>query len=467
MAPPPSTPGEDSMVVSFIQVAKWGWVGVQDGSNMLEAILTIAKNKDIRKRTWDSIKLNGLLFLPAALFYDYALYPMLAAILDLPAPWSSRASPVVIQTLAAWLEPLYSSVFFVACILPILLVTLLLSSAWYQEIADVTFALDGSVKAAPKRPAWEQAAEVIYRTVVVLAYVVLQVVVALLLCAVPFVGPHLARAVDMILTAWYFAFLCFEYKWINIGSDLSKRIIIFHARWAYFAGFGLPFTLLCYFSPLPSPTPSSSSPTRSLSSWPPSRDLSRSPCGAFPSLRSPLLCLSSSSRASSPIQSSSTSTLASAPSRPLALRRSAPSLAEVCYKPCRSIGVSGPIRRGTATRSWAASRAAMHESLRSVLPCQHSRGSPACRASLPASSRTSDDSMSDTQLPLGHPVTTVVIPISALSVLASTIGIRIVCGLPKLSGRLRLRRPSSFSGVGGVGGAQHFLSTKVARLLVG
>ena len=172
---------------------------------------------------------------------------MLAAILDLPAPWSSRASPVVIQTLAAWLEPLYSSVFFVACILPILLVTLLLSSAWYQEIADVTFALDGSVKAAPKRPAWEQAAEVIYRTVVVLAYVVLQVVVALLLCAVPFVGPHLARAVDMILTAWYFAFLCFEYKWINIGSDLSKRIIIFHARWAYFAGFGLPFTLLCYF----------------------------------------------------------------------------------------------------------------------------------------------------------------------------------------------------------------------------
>jgi len=37
---------------------------------------------------------------------------------------------------------------------------------------------------------------------------------------------------------WIYAFYSFEYKWINKGWTLEKRIDYFEERWAYFIGFG-------------------------------------------------------------------------------------------------------------------------------------------------------------------------------------------------------------------------------------
>ena len=195
------------------------------------------------------------MFLPVALLFDYGLYPLLSWLMHMPIlpllgiaveeSTLEEVDRVWVPVVEAWVLPAGWALFLV-CIVFGLLVTNVLGTVWYQEIADATYALDGSVKAQPPAQAWELLAQLVYRVLVVLAYVAVQTgvrMVVALLCPFVWVGV----GIDVLLTAWYFAFYCFEYKWVNLGFDLGARIRITQARWAYFAGFGLPFTLLCYF----------------------------------------------------------------------------------------------------------------------------------------------------------------------------------------------------------------------------
>jgi len=67
--------------------------------------------------------------------------------------------------------------------------------------------------------------------------------------SVVYVVPTLGPAFSFVCICWLYAFYCFEYKWVNKGWDLETRLDYLENHWAYFAGFGAPFTLFTVYFP--------------------------------------------------------------------------------------------------------------------------------------------------------------------------------------------------------------------------
>lgn len=61
----------------------------------------------------------------------------------------------------------------------------------------------------------------------------------------PVVGPIIAFA----YTCWLTSLYSFEYTWINEGWSVQRRLDYFERHWAYFFGFGVPFTLITFWLP--------------------------------------------------------------------------------------------------------------------------------------------------------------------------------------------------------------------------
>lgn len=48
----------------------------------------------------------------------------------------------------------------------------------------------------------------------------------------------------LIMLTWLYSYYSFEYKWELEGSSLTTKKETLEINWAYFCGFGLPFTIL-------------------------------------------------------------------------------------------------------------------------------------------------------------------------------------------------------------------------------
>ncbi|RLN96866.1 hypothetical protein BBJ28_00011054 [Nothophytophthora sp. Chile5] len=87
----------------------------------------------------------------------------------------------------------------------------------------------------------ESQADEMYRAILV-AFFLLQTVLSYL---IPVIGP----AASFIHLSWLYSLYCFEYKWSLAGWSLERRLAHLEQNWAYFAGFGSPFTLATFFVP--------------------------------------------------------------------------------------------------------------------------------------------------------------------------------------------------------------------------
>lgn len=118
-------------------------------------------------------------------------------------------------------------------------------------------------------------ADVIYTTILELFLIVQISILGLI--------PTVGRPLSFVFSCWLASLYCFEYTWINAGRcwdgrsecfpvflfvlfkgstlaiycpvllpsgwTLPKRLDFFQRHWAYFLGWGLPFTLMTYFIP--------------------------------------------------------------------------------------------------------------------------------------------------------------------------------------------------------------------------
>ena len=221
--------------------------GALDGLRLYRTAIFLLTSSLIQKRTAQCLTLNGGIFLASVMLGEWVLSPLLCWLLRVEA-----SSP-----LSAWSPSLQSpsvvflSAYYLLWVYPMYGLSFVLSSLWYQDIADATFAARRSsvqqmsayrpVAATFKR--WVAVmSEELYRLLLVLIFVVQ-------LTCLSYVPYGVGGALAFIHLCWLHSLYSFDYKWSHLGWRLELRLSFFERRWSYFLGFGAPAAALMAFTP--------------------------------------------------------------------------------------------------------------------------------------------------------------------------------------------------------------------------
>lgn len=218
--------------------------GVLDSLAWPVSLYAIARCDLLRRTTVKCVLLNGVIFLGSLFFFLRAVKPTLSLILTLAVPGLGDAAwPDVNMA-----NMLFDVIYHVLWVYPMYCVSFILNSNWYQEIADDAYALQVgrpstyvTNRAGLTKQLTSRISDELYRAVQQALFLV-QIA---LLRHVPYFG----RALALVFMAWLYALYCFEYKWINKGWNLHRRLRYFEACSIYFCGFGVPFATCTFFFP--------------------------------------------------------------------------------------------------------------------------------------------------------------------------------------------------------------------------
>jgi etoposide-induced 2.4 mRNA len=220
--------------------AQYFWCGIKDAFAWPSSLITIYGSKTILNRTRNCLILNGFIFLGSIFFFNHITIPTLHFFLGKTFFISSyqrndNNDVVYSPFLTNILETIVALTYRLFWVYPIFLLSFVLNAVWYQEIADRVYRLQfGQPVNSPLLIADE-----IYRAILFMNYLIFATIIYVL----PIVGP----IISFTYFCWIYAYYSFEYKWINQGWKLEKRIEYFEEKWAYFAGFGFTFTAITFF----------------------------------------------------------------------------------------------------------------------------------------------------------------------------------------------------------------------------
>ncbi|XP_054743232.1 etoposide-induced protein 2.4 homolog [Anastrepha obliqua] len=176
--------------------------------------------------TWLSIILFEHLILPSIRFCLSLLYGNHTS--DLNAVWG-------------WVQPILSIVFGMMWILPIFLLSKIVSSLWFTEIANAAYRVrKGPPQLIPNIS--KLIADFLFNLMVQAFFLMQSTFVSFL----PL--PYIAKALYFLHLSLLYALYSFEYKWFNMGWELHRRLSYIENNWPYFCGFGIPLTILTNMS---------------------------------------------------------------------------------------------------------------------------------------------------------------------------------------------------------------------------
>ncbi|KAL6766501.1 PIG8 [Auxenochlorella protothecoides x Auxenochlorella symbiontica] len=229
-----------------------GLAGLRDAASFHRCIAYFVYDHRILTKTIQCTVLNGVVFLGSVLLVRHGLRPLLATTLSAllgQGPGSAATSLLMGAYGALW-------------VLPAHVVSLLINTLWYAELAELTIAA-GQRQALVRRA--ERLGEglstrrspIKARIPDPMTLISESVYRILLLCAISLqtfvldLLPVVGRATSVALMAWLYALYSFDYKWAAHGVPLITRVSFFETHWAYFAGFGLlpilPVLLTSFF----------------------------------------------------------------------------------------------------------------------------------------------------------------------------------------------------------------------------
>ncbi|GAU93746.1 hypothetical protein RvY_05637 [Ramazzottius varieornatus] len=187
----------------------------------------------IRRRILQCCLLNGGVFLASIFAFEHLILPVLEQ-LTLVVLGHKEAMRVVVWS---WVSFLMSAVFKVLWILPLFVLSRVVSFTWFQDIADAAYNRFHPRTISAKMSPGMFIADVLFSLLVQ----------TLFLCQAQLASALPIPAVAQILFIFHLsllnAFYAFEYKWFNLGWEVNKRVSYVEARWPYFLGFGLPLAL--------------------------------------------------------------------------------------------------------------------------------------------------------------------------------------------------------------------------------
>ena len=194
--------------------------GLVHSLNYKAAFQLLLVSNSVRRPIVHSFTMTGVVFLGSLILYSVIIGPILEGF-----PFIYKLSTMMYYVL--WVFPIYTATF-------------ILNSFWYSDIASSAYRqLHGNRRSLAisfsRRIAYE-----IHRGMMLGLYLIF----VFLLSALPFLS-----ILAVPLLSWLYSFYSFEYRWEQEGKSLSQKVSILEHNWAYFFGFGLPFTLMTYFFP--------------------------------------------------------------------------------------------------------------------------------------------------------------------------------------------------------------------------
>jgi len=134
-----------------------------------------------------------------------------------------------------FIQPTLSWIFSFIWVLPLFVLSKIINTFWFQDIADVCYEFrKGRPTLIPSMS--KLLADVVF-SLIVQSLFLFQ---AMSMNFVPYVGKLLCFLHICVLYSLY----SFEYKWFNQGYELHKRLMFIESNWPYFIGFGFVLALL-------------------------------------------------------------------------------------------------------------------------------------------------------------------------------------------------------------------------------
>ncbi|XP_023179900.1 etoposide-induced protein 2.4 [Drosophila hydei] len=193
--------------------------------------------KKIAKKLLKCCLLNGGFTWLSIVLFENVLLPTLKFCLTIFYGAQSDTLPFV----WSWLHPILSLIFGMMWVLPIFMLSKIVSSLWFADIANAAYRVrKGRPQLIPGIS--KLVADFLFSMVVQMLFLVQSMLVNLV--PVKYVGSSLCFLHLCLLYSLY----SFEYKWFNMGWELHRRLTYIEKNWPYFFGFGIPLTVLTNMS---------------------------------------------------------------------------------------------------------------------------------------------------------------------------------------------------------------------------
>lgn len=256
--------------VKLRQMLRQGWllwlIGFKEACCLHRVVILCCRSKRLLRRTGQCFLFNGFIFLGSVYILNSFVIPTLQWILPDHCPhivYEEICRHGALSNLYLAMRKVLIQLFYVFWFYPLYVFSIILSTIWYNDIAQQGFIAMGEHQpssahntteekassgqnAVPDKPAGLGGVmigigEQVY-SALLLSFFFLEVFV---MGFIPYVG----QALNFLLLSWMYAYYCFEYKWNLSGVPLDRRLDFFESNWAFFAGFGSPCVLAIFFFP--------------------------------------------------------------------------------------------------------------------------------------------------------------------------------------------------------------------------
>ena len=127
-------------------------------------------------------------------------------------------------------------IFNCSWVIPIFILSKIVSGLWFQDIADEAYRFrKGRPIMFPNISKF--LADTSFGILVQILFFFQSFVVS-------FIPKHIGTVLCFVHLCLLYSLYSFEYKWVNMGWELDKRLSYVESNWPYFVGFGIPLTIL-------------------------------------------------------------------------------------------------------------------------------------------------------------------------------------------------------------------------------